>query len=97
MLGCCGLADQTLFDSTASVLAIDRNIFIVATRAILKGNTALPSSVSSATNGLSVGSDSLSTVNAILSISRRFQFNTIYLFSAELLLLLGSVSSVSSI
>jgi len=97
MLGCCGLADQTPFDSTASVLAIGGNIFTVATRATLKGNTALPSSVFSATNGSPVRPDGLSTVNAISPTSRRSQFNAIHLSSAELLLLLGSVSSVSSI
>lgn len=57
MLGCCGLADQTPFDSTASVLAIGGNMFTVATRATLKGNMPLPSSVFSATNGSPVGPD----------------------------------------
>lgn len=97
ILGCCGLADQTPFDFIASVLAIDGNIFTVATRATLKKNTALPSSVFNATNGSSVGPDGLSTVNAISPTLKRSQFNAIHLFSAELLLLLGSVFSVSSI
>ena len=97
MLGGCGLADQKPCDSTASVLAIGGNIFTVATRATLKGNTALPSSVFNATNGSPVGPDGLRTVNAISPTSRRSQSNAIPLSSAELLLLLGSVSSVSSI
>ena len=97
MLSYCGLANQTPFDSTVSVLAIGGNIFTVATRATLKGNTALPSSIFSATNGSPVGPDGLSTINAISPTSRRSQFNVIHLSSAELLLLLGSVSSISSI
>ena len=85
------------FDFTASIRAIGGNIFTVAIRATLEGNTALPSSVFSATNGSVVGPDGLSTVNAISSTSRRSQFNAIHLSFVEPLLLLGSVSSVSSI
>ncbi len=97
MLRCCGPADQKSFDSTASVLAIGGNMFTVATRATLKGNTALPSSVFSATNGSLAGPDGLSTANATSPTLRRSQFNAIPLSSAGPLLLLGNVSSVSSI
>jgi len=45
MLDCCELTDQTFFDSTASVLTIDENIFTVVTRATLKEKTALLSSL----------------------------------------------------
>ena len=50
-LGCCGLANQKFFNFTASMLPIDGNIFIVATRGTWNGNTALPSFVSRIING----------------------------------------------
>jgi len=97
MLNCCELTDQTFFNSTASVLTIDENIFTVVTRATLKENTALLSSVFSVMNESSVRPHDLSTVNIISLTSRCSQFNAIYLSFTELLLLLSNVSSVSSI
>lgn len=97
ILGCCRLANSTSFDSTASVLPIDENIFTVATRATLKIDTALPSCAFSATNGSPVRPDGLSTVNVTSPISRCSQFNAIHSSFVGLSLLLSNVSSVSSI
>ncbi len=97
ILDCYRLANSTFFDFTASVLSIDENIFIVATRTILKIDTTLSSCAFSATNESSVRSNDLSTVNVISSISRRSQFNAIHSSFVELSLLLSNVSSISSI
>ena len=96
ILSCCRLTNQKSFNFIASILPIDRNIFIVVIRAIQNGNIALPSFVSSAINESLTGLNSLSTINITSPTSRHFQFNSIHLSFAESLLLSGNISSISS-
>lgn len=85
------------FGFTELTLLIGGNIFTVAIRAILKGNTALPSYVFSATSGSPLRPDGLSIVNATSTTSKHSKFNVTHLFSVGPLLLLGNVCFVSSI